>query len=404
MSLPVHNFLFKPSSHLCNIDCTYCFYKRVKDMYPAGRKMSVQTAQAVMDQILSQGPGRYSFCWQGGEPTLLGLDFFRTVLVYQKKISAPGQFIENSIQTNGLVLNDDWASFLSRNRILVGLSLDGPREIHDQFRIKNSGGGTFDQVMDKAVLLSKHGADFNILTLLTRANIHQPETLYAFYKKHGFKHLQFVPCTDKDLEGQALPWSITGRELGDFYRRLFDLWIKDGFPHVSIRLFEDILIYMLDGVHMSCSQLKHCDSYLVVEHNGDCYPCDFFVYPEWNLGNLADDQIERIIDNPARHKFAGLKTVLSSECRKCEWLNFCNGDCTRLRPGAPDFPGRQSDLCQAWKTILDHIYNHPAGVREMAMKARNEYQPPAPVKVGRNDPCPCGSGKKYKKCCLGKTQ
>ncbi|MEW6266675.1 MAG: anaerobic sulfatase maturase [Thermodesulfobacteriota bacterium] len=398
---PVFNFLIKPASHHCNLDCLYCFYKPAAELYPgANGLMSRPEAETFINRVLAQGFGPYSFCWQGGEPTLLGLDFYRHVVEAQNKPRGPGRIINNSIQTNGLLLNDHWAVFLKEQRFLVGLSLDGPARMHDSYRKRADGRGTFREVMDRVDLLRRHLIPFNILTLLTQANIHAVEDLYFFFLENRLYNLQFIPCLDKTPDGRPRPYAVTGEDLGRFYLRLFDLWLEEGFPYVSIRLFEDILIYLLDGVHVSCGFSPRCDSYLLVEHNGDCYPCDFFVRPEWRLGNVVHQPLETILDHPKRLEFAGLRGDLSSKCRECSWLDLCRGDCPRHRETLAGSFGPLSECCPAWRLLLDHIQSHPANVVEKAWEARRSFRPVIHEKVGRNEPCPCGSGKKYKKCCL----
>ena len=394
------NFLIKPASYHCNLACDYCFYKRVEGVYPhQAARMSLETAEDFMREALALGQVHNLFCWQGGEPTLLGLDFYRNVIDLQRKYVRPGQIIENSIQTNGILLNREWTGFLKQHRILVGLSLDGPREIHDKYRRAPGGQGTYDDVMKAARLLELEGAEFNILTLLTSESVDQPEALYRFFREQGFTHLQFIPCLEFDPEtGSPEPYSITGRELGDFYIRLFDLWLEDGFPNVSIRLFEDLLIWLLDGVKTSCGWMDKCDSYLLVEHNGDCYPCDFFVYPEWRLGNLRESGLGPVLSSPVRRRFAGQKSNIDPACGECRYMAFCRGDCTRFRGPGPRPGQNRSLLCEAWQGILAHIESHPKDVRVMALQARDDFQKKAAA-TGRNEPCPCGSGKKFKKCC-----
>ncbi len=396
------NLLLKPSSFLCNLDCEYCFYKRVESLYPSEASlMSIDTARVIIQKALSLGAVRNSFCWQGGEPTLCGLDFYREVLALQKRYAQPHQHVENSIQTNGYLLDDEWADFLRQNRILVGLSLDGPKDIHNRYRKSFSGGGTFDAVRNSMALLKKRRAPFNVLTLLSDANVHYPEKVYSFFRRNGVNHLQFIPCLERDPQtGRSEPFAISGEDLGAFYSTVFDLWVKDGFPTVSIRLFEDILIYWLDGNKTSCSWLDRCDSYLLIEHNGDCYPCDFFVYPEWKLGNLIDDSFETVLRSPLRKRFAEMKTPVPPQCLQCRWRAFCQGDCTRYRRTPKGDYSARSELCRAWTILLEHMENHPCNIRDMALQARADHQKNAGRKIGRNDPCPCGSGLKYKKCCL----
>jgi uncharacterized protein len=401
--MPVYNFLIKPTSHLCNLACEYCFYRRVSGVYPQpSTRMTIETAELLIKQALDQGPGRYSFCWQGGEPTLMGLDFFRDVIRIQTDLTGPGQSVENSIQTNGLLIDSDWAGFLHDNRVLVGLSLDGPQDIHDQYRVHANGKGSYGQVMQTAGLLAKHNVDFNILTLLTNANVDRAEELYRFFRGKGFSHLQFIPCLERDERRRLKPYSVTGEQVGRFYTELFSLWLSDGFPRVSIRLFEDLLIYLLDSVHVSCGWGRVCDTYLLVEHNGDMYPCDFYVSPEWRLGNLRQEGLAGVIDSPKRKYFAVMKSDLPGACRSCKWLQVCQGDCTRHRAFESDEKSNVSEYCTAWKMLFEHVENHPRDVRAEAMQARQEYQARIWKNTGRNDPCPCGSGRKFKKCCLPK--
>ncbi|WP_028314761.1 anaerobic sulfatase maturase [Desulfatibacillum aliphaticivorans] len=392
------NLLIKPASYRCNLDCAYCFYKRAEEVYPASKTMmDLETAQAMIEKTLALGHPINGFCWQGGEPTLMGLDFFRDVVRLQKKAAAPGQVVENSIQTNGILIDDKWAKFLAENRILTGLSLDGPREVHDKNRIDHQGRGTFSRVMQTAQTLSRHGAEFNILTLLTPDNVDRPEELYDFFVKQGFEYLQFIPCVDADPEtGEPAPRAVSGKALGEFYVRLFDLWLQDGFGRVSIRLFEDILIYFLDGLRATCSWLPHCDSYLVVEHNGDVYPCDFYVYDQYRLGNIVRDDLPAVMNSPTRKKFAAAKAEWPQKCRACRYSALCQGDCTRHRINGP------SMLCEAWTMLFDHLESHPVDVTAKAREAREQHARGLWAKAGRNDPCPCGSGKKFKKCCMGK--
>jgi uncharacterized protein len=398
------NLLIKPSSYLCNLECTYCFYRKTKDIYDHERPlMSVETAAAMIQKALSLGRVHNSFCWQGGEPTLSGLDFYREIVNIQKESAMPHQSVENSFQTNGVLINQDWADFFRENNFLVGLSLDGPEGIHNKYRRFPDGRGSYNNVIQKAALLEKNKVAFNILTLLTDANIHGPGRLYSFFRQNGFDHLQFIPCIEKNPNtGKPRAFSVKGPDLGKFYCDLFDLWVRDGFPYVSIRLFEDILIYMLDGIHASCSWLRECSSYLLVEYNGDCYPCDFFVSPEWKLGNITEQTFESLEKHHLRTHFAKIKSDLPQKCRDCRWLHFCNGDCPRYRKESTDTVDGGDELCEAWSMLLEHIESHPVDIKAEAIRAREEYNRSLLPKTGRNDPCPCGSGKKYKKCCLGK--
>ena len=396
------SLLIKPASYRCNIDCAHCFYKRVEGVYPDRPTfMSAETADALISKTLRLRCPQNTFCWQGGEPTLMGVDFFRDVIELQKKYGSTGQVVGNSLQTNGILIDDEWAKFLAESSFLVGLSLDGPRELHDRYRKLASGAGSFDAVMSAVGLLRRHGVEFNILTLLTDSNVGEPARLYRFFREHGFSHLQFVPCFEKDPEtGEDLPFSITAEQLGEFHRRLFDLWLDDGFPDVSIRVFEDVLINYIDGIIVSCNWQERCASYYVVEHNGDVYPCDFFVYPEWKLGNIVEDSYEKIGKSPLLPKFAEMKACMPDECEGCRWLSFCHGDCTKFRLDESGGYEDRSAYCAARKMLFEHVEPHLESIKEKVLEIRRKNQPPIHYPgVGRNDPCPCGSGKKYKKCC-----
>jgi uncharacterized protein len=395
------SFLIKPASHLCNLDCSYCFYQKTEVIYPDEKAfMSAETVDILIQKVMGYGAAMNSFCWQGGEPTLLGTSFYQVVVERQKHYQQPNQMVENSVQTNGLLLDSAWCDVLRDNRILVGLSLDGPGAVHDQHRISSNGNGSFKKVMNSVGLLRKHGVEFNILTLLTDANIRQPDELYAFYRLHEFNWLQFIPCFEHDPQtGVPMPYAVNGEGLGRFYSRLFDLWFEDGFPYVSVRLFEDILIYMLDGVHASCCWNKRCNSYVVVEHNGDCYPCDFYVDPAWKLGNICEDTLESILSSPLRDTFARMKSDISRDCRECRWISFCNGDCTRYRRSVSGKYDRQSEFCVAWKMLLEHIEPQAADLARRCANLRQAHQQNQLGTTPRSAACPCGSGKKYKRCC-----
>jgi uncharacterized protein len=396
------SLLIKPSSHTCNLRCAYCFYKRVEEIYgEKGTFMAAHVAEVMIEKAWSMGASRNSFCWQGGEPTLLGVDFFKHVVAIQEKHRKPYQIIENTLQTNGTLLDEKGCRFLREKNILVGISLDGPASMHNRYRKSPDGKGTYERVMKSISLMRKSRVKFNILTLLTDANVQEGEQLYAFFRKNRFNYLQFVNCLERNSTSGALPrFSVGGEEVGKFYCTLFDLWLKDGFPHVSIRLFEDVLIYYFNRVHSSCCWMERCNSYIVVEHNGDCYPCDFFVYPEWRLGNIGTDDLRAILNSPKRERFGELKAELPEACTRCELLSFCRGDCTKFRqPHEGAISGGRSEYCIALKMLLEHMAPQMPAIEERVMRMRTGTGRKEMSTIGRNEPCPCGSGKKFKKCC-----
>ena len=366
------SLLLKPASSLCNCSCEYCFYRRVGELYPEGKTlMSRAVAETVIRKTLNAGAPLNSFCWQGGEPLLMGLDFFQDAVAFQKRYAHPGQAIENSLQTNGLLLDDAWCAFLRRENFLVGVSLDGPAPIHDFYRKDHNDNGTFAEVMRGIGLLKRHDVPFNILCLLTDRNIQSPEELYHFFRSEDFKFLQFVNCFEKDASSGTLkPFSVRGEKTAEFYIKIFDMWFEKDFFDVSIRFFEDILLYLIDGVKASCCYNCACTGYLVVEHNGECYPCDFFVSGDWKIGNLMADTIGAVLDHPLRLRFASLKAELPETCRECRISPFCMGDCTRFRSLPGNGYGNVSEYCTAILRVYRHIEPHLPEIRKMVAAYR----------------------------------
>ena len=393
------SFLVKPVSYHCNLACKYCFYKRVGKLYPGQiTVMPFDVAQTLITSAINTNATYISFCWQGGEPTLAGLDFFREIVTVQNRLKKNYQIIENSIQTNGILLNEEWCEFLSRNNFLVGISLDGPHEIHDTYRRNYANKGTFDTVMHAIALMNEFAVQYNILTLITDANVARARELYAFLRQNNFAYLQFIPCFEHDEHGTSLPYSVSGKDLGLFYCDLFDAWYQDGFPFVSIRLFQDLLMYSF-GSKTSCCWLGECNSYIVVEHNGDCYPCDFFVNPEWQLGNIMNYRLQDILYNEKRNGFALLKRETTTECSVCSINDFCMGDCTRYRFSHDIHQRGTSKLCEAWKMIFEHYRHYEKELIDRVGNLQQSLQSGQFYQLQRNDTCPCGSGKKFKKCC-----
>jgi len=372
----------------------------VHDVYPNHPKvMSLSVAEQLIQSAVNTNVMHISFCWQGGEPTLAGLDFFRAIVALQRNYRKPNQAIENSIQTNGVLLDSEWCRFLSENNFLVGVSLDGPKEIHDCYRKDYAGRGSFDTVMAAIACMNKYSVQYNILTLLTDSNIAKANEIYSFFCQNNFSYLQFIPCFEYDEYGNRLPYSVTGNDLGNFYCKLFDEWYRDGFPYVQVRLFQDILLYAIQEVKTSCCWMQNCDSYIVVEHNGDCYPCDFFVYPEWHLGNIMNYHLLDILNNEKRNRFAQLKREINQECSICSINNFCMGDCTRYRFTTTINQRGTSKLCEAWKMLFDHYRHYEKELVGRVSKLQQSVQSGQFNRLQRNDTCPCGSGNKFKKCC-----
>jgi len=351
--------LVKPVSAECNCRCVYCFYRPVGKLYPspesAQRRMPGEVLEKMIREFLHRRQAESIFSWQGGEPTLAGLDFFKEVVRLEETHGRVGQVIGNALQTNGLLLDEDWVKFLARYRFLVGLSLDGPEEIHNRFRRDGAGQGTFERVMAAAEVLKRAGVAFNILSVVSPANVERATEVYRFFRDQGFRHLQFVPCLERDPQGEGLaPFSITPGAYGRFLCELWDAWLQSGFPQVSIRDFDSCLARRLKGKANLCTYQSSCGQYLVVEHNGDVYPCDFFVRPERKLGNLMDRPLADFLELPQAREFAKAKAPHDLECRRCRWQSHCHAGCQKDRLLPDGRPAGHSLFCAAYQAFFPH--------------------------------------------------
>ncbi len=388
----------KPSSYDCNLLCDYCFYRRTEEEYPetSEHRLSLKTYTELVQKAQTDETRSVSYVWQGGEPMIMGLDFYKRVVEIQNKHRMPGQVISNTFQTNGILINEEWARFFLQNQILVGISIDGPKELHDMHRFTRLGKSVFDRVITACEIMKKFNVDFNILTVVTNETVDYPEEIYNFLREQGFYYLQFIDCIEK-VDNVITPFSLDPEAYGNFLCRLFDAWFGNGYPHVSIRLFDNMLQHRVGKVPECCLYKNDCGSYFVFEHNGDIFTCDFFVTKEWHLGNILENSIDDIIENPKRHEFAGLRSIEHEKCESCRWLEFCLRGCIKSRVFQDNDYRSLNYLCEAYKKFFEYTddrYNFLA----WDIKRRHNGRP-APVDIGRNDPCICGSGKKFKKCC-----
>ena len=351
------SLLIKPVSFDCNLRCEYCFYLRAEEVYGSGRhRMPDEVLEEMIRQMMGYGFRETVFGWQGGEPTVAGLDFFRRIVEFQKKYGKTGQVVGNALQTNATLIDEDWARFLAEYRWLVGVSIDGPKEIHNRYRRTAGGGETFHLVLRGLRALRQHGVAVNALVLVSRGNVNRARQVYQFVRDQGFDFLQFIPCVEKDPRtGELAHFAITGDEFGDFLCDTFDVWKTTGGPgKVSVRYFDAVRRYLLDGGYDLCVMGDRCDAYLLVEYNGDVYPCDFFMYDEWKLGNLMETPLHQIGETPLRKKFAAMKAAKLEACRECEWVAFCHGGCPKDRVVAGDPCEVETPLCAAYKIFLAH--------------------------------------------------
>jgi uncharacterized protein len=348
--------LIKPACADCNLDCTYCFYAKKAGLYPdsATHRMSDAVLERLVRGYMATTQPQYVFGWQGGEPTLMGLDFFRRVTDLQAACGRPGAIVANGIQTNGTLITDDLAAHLAQYRFLAGVSLDGPPEFHDRYRQSHDGRPTHARVMEGIATLRRHNVEFNILVLVSAANVRHGRQVYRYLKDQGFLHQQYIPCQEFDAQGRPLPFAITGRQWGDFMCAVFDEWIGHDTRKVSVRTFDSILAHWVGEPHTLCHMGTDCCQYFVVEWNGDVYPCDFFVQPDLKLGNIGDTTWEAMQTSPVYQAFGKRKSAWNACCARCRHLPVCAGDCLKHRLATGADASRLSLLCAGWRQFHDH--------------------------------------------------
>lgn len=325
--------LIKPTSYDCNLNCVYCFYKKTSRLYGEGKhRMNYETLEKLISEAINYSEGGPCiFSWQGGEPLLAGIEFFKKVIEYQKKYGKSGQKISNSIQTNGTLINEEWIKLFKEYNFFIGISLDGPREIHNYYRKDFRGKGSFNRVMEGLSLLKKDVVEFNILSTIGKETSKYPEKIFNFFLSNQLHFIQFIPAVDRDIKKKKMAdFSVQPDEYGNFLCKIFDMWWNDGNPYVSIRLFDNILEILLGIETSSCMFKSECGSYVVVEANGDVYPCDFFVHKEWKLGNIWENSFAELFEK-VKLKFGKLKRLSPEKCRNCQWNFICNNGCLWFR-------------------------------------------------------------------------
>lgn len=429
---PRFHLLAKPSGSTCNIDCRYCFFLSKEALYPDERhRMSDATLEAYIRQLLeSHRLPEVTVAWQGGEPTLMGLEFFRKAVELVDRHRRPGQRVEHTFQTNGVALDDEWCAFLAANHFLVGLSVDGPRELHDAYRVTRGGQGTFDLVMKGLGHLRAHRVEFNILCTVNAANQAHGRRVYQFFRDElGATWIQFIPIVERattetldianrgwsaDPRGKRLLYTQTGtlvtnrsvgaRQYGQFLIDVFEEWVRRDVGKVYVQLF-DVTLEAAFGRYKLCIHAPTCGYGPALEYNGDLYACDHFVEPRFRLGNIHETHLLEMVASPAQRKFGDDKRdTLTRQCRQCEVRALCNGGCPKdrfvlSRDGEPG----HNYLCEGLYAFFSHT--RPA----MAQMARLYAYGKAPMEVmasvraddakrGPYAPCPCGSGRKFRFC------
>jgi len=387
----------KPVGSICNLGCRYCYYLKKESLYPEEESFcmpDVILEEYIVQHIEASAEPIIRFSWHGGEPTILGLDYFRKIIAIQRKYQPSSQRIVNGMQTNGTLLDEDWCRFLADEGFFVGLSLDGPQEMHDRHRLTKGGRPTFDQTIRGYELLRQHQVSTDILCVVNADNVRYSSEVYRFFKQIKASYVSFLPMVNPQPETRSGVNALTvpADAWGDFLCTIFDEWKSQDIGQIKIQIFEEAARTAFGQEHSLCIFRPVCGDIPVVEHNGDFYSCDHFVDEKHHLGNIIETPFIELLESPAQRAFGKAKLdSLPRYCRECEVKAMCNGECPKNRfVQTPDGEGGLNYLCTGYKRFFTLCQPF---VDEVAAEWRRQ-------KPGRNDPCPCGSGLKYKKCCM----
>jgi uncharacterized protein len=425
------SIMVKPTGPLCNLNCTYCYYLEKRNLFR--EKNNFRLTDELLENFIKQYINAIkvpvvTFIWQGGEPTLLGLDYFRNVIRLQKKY-ANGKSIENAFQTNGTTLTNDWCKFFTDNKILVGISIDGEEHNHDYYRKTPAGGPTFKRVMKGIELLHKNKAEFNTLSCVNNYNASFASETYRFLKRIGSGFIQFLPVIERMAlhkdgnelslvnqgfanESVVTEWSVSAEGFGKFLITIFNEWVRNDVARYYVQIFDATLANYVGEMPGLCVFSETCGDALVMEHNGDLYSCDHFVYPEYLLGNISGSPLTGLAKSQRQFDFGIAKrNTLPGYCLRCDVRYACHGECPKHRfISTPDGKPGLNYLCNGYKMFFRYVEPYmefmakelkskraPANV--MTWIKNRESQAVRKQLPERNDPCPCGSGKKFKNCC-----
>jgi len=350
------SFLVKPASGDCNLRCRYCFYYTSHTAPGHVQRMSLETLERLVADACALSPLQAAFAWQGGEPTLAGLEFFRAAVRLQDHYRRPGQRISNALQTNGILLTPQWCEFLQAHDFLVGLSLDGEATRHETERIDAAGHGTYDRVVAALRLLQTHGVTYNVLTVVTPDVARRGRQTYRALRALGAEYIQFIPCIDSGFGEVPSRLTLTPDQYGTFLKNVYDEWLPDFKTNrrLMVQFFESAASVAAGLGPITCQMAGNCAGHLVVEHDGSLYPCDFMVRPEWRLGNLNDDPIAAILQGEKLREYMSWAVHLPADCRTCEFLPFCRGGCPHQRSMFGGDPTRPDYFCKGYKQFFRH--------------------------------------------------
>jgi len=401
--------LIKPASADCNMRCSYCYYLPKADLYPKSsvHRMPKSILTKIIAGYMATRQPQYTFIWQGGEPTLMGVGFFREAVILQKRFAQPGAVISNVLQTNGMLIDDALSEFFHKYRFLIGISLDGPQNLHDKYRRTVNGKGAHTAVLEGIKCLNRNSVQFNVVVTVSSHNVGHGRKIYRYLRDIGCRYLQYIPCAEFAEKDGITPgkFTVTGEQWGNFLCEVFDEWQRNDAQKVSVRLFDSVMNYLLNGQKGMCSMKRSCNSYFMVEYNGDIYPCDFYAGAEYLLGNIVEKSWTDVYGSADFADFSNRKAKWSTRCERCSYLDLCAGDCMRYRilPAAPGDDSLVSWFCEGWEKFYSHSLQKfnaiCCQIRREKQKISSRQGTPSIPKVGRNQPCPCGSSLKYKKCC-----
>ena len=414
----------KPTGAICNLNCSYCFFLAKESMYPnSDFRMSDEVMESYIRQTIeAHNVPEVTIAWQGGEPTLMGIDFYRRAMSFVKLYQKPGTTFEHTIQTNGILLNEEWCEFLRENKFLVGISVDGPRDIHDVHRRDKGDQPTYDRVVKALRLMQRTGVEFNLLCTVNNLNSQQPLRVYKHFRDElGARYLQFIPIVERINDNGLIliqqgnkvsNRSVEPEVYGRFLCEIWDEWIHNDVGEVFVQLFDSSLASWVHGTSSLCIFRPTCGQGLALEHNGDLYSCDHFVEPKYLLGNIVQTPLVQLVESDQQKKFGQDKfDSLPNYCRKCSYLFACNGECPKNRfVETPDGEAGLNYLCAGLKAFFGHVDPHMRILANllrtsrsapdiMPMLAKQKAEKTAVfAHAERNEPCPCGSGTKFKRC------
>ena len=374
--MPALSLLIKPASGNCNMRCRYCFYADELDNREIRSygKMSVDTMHTIVDKAMEYGDYECTIAFQGGEPTLAGLDFYRDLVAYVTAHENPKKLkIHYALQTNGYLINEEWAAFLGENHFLVGVSLDGIKEIHDRYRLDAAGKGTYQRVISAIRLLEKHQVEYNILTVVTAATARNGQKIYNYFKKNHFGYQQYIECLDPIGEepGQH-EYSLTPEKYGEFLKSMFDAWYLDmrSGTYVYNRYFENLMMIMAGQQPESCNMRGVCGKQWVFEADGSVYPCDFYALDQWCLGNINKNSFEEMDQKRDELGFIQWSMRQQEDCQKCRWFGLCRNGCRRNREPVTAEHTNRNYFCKSYQMFFEYAYPRLEEVYQLYMAGR----------------------------------